>query len=270
MAEKTTYVLAVDDDVHVLRTLKAIVKEFGMTPLLAENVPEALTILKEYPIDIILTDMIMPEIDGLAFIDIVKNTYPTIPIAVLSAYGSISDTVAALSKGAYNFIPKPFSVEGIKAIIEKGLRLRKLSLNTDVLSGYITNETRFEFPNDPNLFPAIQYYLVKECQWRGIEEDSLLTNISICLDETLMNAYVHGNQEDEQRKIKLSAHFSNHILSISVQDEGAGFDSSSIITEVEKLDPLTMNNKGLFIVQNIVERIEFNDSGNEIRFFFSY
>lgn len=270
MTTQPVYILAVDDDPHILKTLKAIIQEFDMIALTAENVQEALDALEKFPVDVILTDLIMPDIDGLEFIDIVKNSYPTIPIAVLSAYGVISNTVSALSKGAFNFVTKPFSVEGIKSIIDKGLRLRNLSLNTDVMHDYVTNVTKIEIPGDPVLFSAVNYYFIKECQWRGIENDSFLTNLSICFEEMLTNAYIHGNNEDTEAMITVEATFSKNLLTITVGDEGDGFTYNNYITDIEKQNPLEMQNKGLFILQTMSESVSFNETGNEITITLSY
>ncbi|MBN2383446.1 response regulator [bacterium] len=264
MNENQTNILIVDDDIHVLKTISAIIEDFGMVPIQAENVPEAIERLKTEAVDVILTDIVMPEIDGLEFIDIVKDSYPSIPIAVISAYGIISNTVEALSRGAFNFVTKPFTIQEIKTIVDKGLRLRNLSLNTDMLNERIINVTTMEIPGDPELFTAISYYLIKECQWRGIENDIMLTNLTICLDELLMNAYIHGHSEDISKMITLETRFSHETLSISIKDQGPGFDHREFLEEIRSLQPVTLKKKGLFIIQNIVEELFFNESGNEV------
>jgi DNA-binding response OmpR family regulator len=203
--DKKVYVLTVDDDAHVLNTLKLIIEEFDMIPLPADNVREALEILKQNKVDLILTDLMMPEIDGLELIDLVKESYPMVPIAVISAYGKPDNTVSALNRGAFSFVTKPFTIEGIRAIIEKGLRLRNLNLNTDFLKEFVSSQITIEFPSDESLFPTVNYFMLKECQWRGIEQDTLLTNIAISLDEMLMNGHIHGNRRETARKINLTA-----------------------------------------------------------------
>lgn len=270
MEEDKINILVVDDDVHVLKTLKAIITEFGMVPLLAENVPEALKLLQKQSIELILTDLIMPEIDGLEFLDIVKREYPSIPIAVLSAYGIIANTVSALTKGAYSFITKPFSLEDIKAVIDKGLRLRNLSLNTDALQGFIHSSTNIEFPGDADLFPALLYFIIKECQWRGVEKDTILTNVAICLEELLYNAFFHGNKKDKSKIIKVKADFNPGLFQISIKDSGRGFNHQAIMEQLDSSNPLTMKKKGLFIVKNMVDTVAFNNEGNEVIITFAY
>jgi len=264
MTEKAINILIVDDDIHVLKTLAAIIDDFGMVPIQAENVAEALDHLKSMDIDLIFTDIVMPEIDGLEFIDIVKDSYPSIPIAVISAYGIIPNTVAALGKGAYNFVTKPFSLLEIKAIVERGLRLRHLSLNTDILSEKVSNTTIMEIPGEPGLFTAVIYYIVKECQWRGIENDIVLTNVSHCLDELLLNALVHGHKENETKLMSVKAHFTHNALTLTVKDKGKGFDHQKYMEEISITKPLSTKKKGLFIIRTIVDELSFNSKGNEV------
>ena len=97
----------------------------------------------------------MPEMDGLQFIVQCRKVNHRIPIAVISGYGDIKNATFALTRGAFNFITKPFTLKEVENIIRKGLRLRELSLGTDRLLKNIRNRTEITIPSYTHLLPSV-------------------------------------------------------------------------------------------------------------------
>lgn len=86
----------------------------------AKNGKHALDILNTYPdIDVIVSDISMPEMDGLSLLKLVQNNYPHIKIALMSAYGSTDDIKTGISSGSYDFIKKPIDLSELKKYLEK-------------------------------------------------------------------------------------------------------------------------------------------------------
>jgi len=134
-------ILIIDDAEEIRTSLSAIVEQLGLIPLTASNGLEALQLMQSERVDLIITDLMMPRMDGLQFILQSRSINPKIPIAVISAYGDVKNATFALTRGAFNFISKPFSIKEVDNIIKKGLRLRELALGTDRLLKNIRNQT---------------------------------------------------------------------------------------------------------------------------------
>ena len=259
---KEIFVLVVDDDEDVRNTLSAILKELRLTPVAVSDGVEGMKVINSQKIDLIITDLKMPKMDGFEFIQNARQVNANIPIAVISGFAEGKNVVEALSRGAYNFITKPFTIREIENVIKRGLRLREFSLGTHRLTQGIKNVTEIELPNFTHLLPSAALYIVRECQWRGIEDENILSNMSICIDELLNNALVHGNDMDELKKIKIKLVFDQKEFSLSIEDEGQGFDYKKILSAFAGKDPGLPTKRGLFIVHYLMDELSFNEKGN--------
>jgi DNA-binding response OmpR family regulator len=254
----------VDDDREVLSTLSEILSELKVNPITAIDGAEAIEKIKTRKIDLIITDLMMPNMDGFELIQRTRQLNINIPIAVISGHGEVKNVVSALSRGAYNFITKPFTIKEIESIVKRGLRLREFSLGTHRLLEGIKNYTEMNIPSYPHLLPSAALYVVRECQWRGVEEEAMLSNISICIDELLNNALIHGNDLDETKKIFLKIVFDHEKLTLSVEDEGDGFDYKNLLTESAENPQTLPTKRGLFIVNYLMDELSFNEKGNKV------
>jgi DNA-binding response OmpR family regulator len=261
---KEITILIVDDDKEVLSTLEEIVTELQLHPLTATNGKEALEKIKTHKVDLIITDLMMPVMDGIELIKQSRILNSKIPIAVISGYGDVKNVIGALTHGAYNFVSKPFTINEIETIIKKGLRLREFSLGTHKILDGIRNYTEMIIPSYPHLLPAITLYIARECQWRGLEDEDMLTNISISIDEILNNALVHGNELDETKKLTIKLTFDTEKFHVSIADEGNGFDHQKVMEEISEESYNMPSKRGLFITKYLMDEMLFNEKGNEI------
>jgi len=101
-------ILIVDDEKNYLVVLSAFLSEEGYETMTAEEGQEALEILETADIDLVLTDMKMPSMDGIELLRRIKKKSPDLPLVVMTAYGTVEKAVEAMQQGAFNFIQKPF------------------------------------------------------------------------------------------------------------------------------------------------------------------
>ncbi|MEI6126081.1 MAG: response regulator [Pseudomonadota bacterium] len=261
---KQINVLVVDDDRDVVSTLSEILSELRLNPVTAGDGAEAIEKIKTRQIDLIITDLMMPNVDGLELIQRTRQLNVNIPIAVISGHGEVKNVVNALSRGAYNFVTKPFTIKEIENVVKRGLRLREFSLGTHRLLEGIKNYTEMEIPSYPHLLPSAALYIVRECQWRGIEDEAVLSNISICIDELLNNALMHGNDLDETKKISVKIIFDNAKLTLHIEDEGEGFNYKNLISDFSENAETLPTKRGLFIVNYLMDELAFNEKGNRV------
>jgi len=119
---ETHTVLFVDDEEVVLRSIERGLLEEPFRKLFAVGAEEALEILQEQEIHVIVTDMRMPGMDGLELIQAVKEKYPHIVRIVLSGYAQTSSLMIAIHKeGIFEFVPKPWKLEDFKQVIRKAI-----------------------------------------------------------------------------------------------------------------------------------------------------
>jgi DNA-binding NtrC family response regulator len=122
MREGTPTVLIVDDEPDFLRGLaRSIPKEMPSRILTAQRASEALTLMETNPVELVLTDVRMPDMNGLQLLEEIKARNPLVTVVIMTAYGTIDAAVDAIKKGAYDFVQKPFKPDEINRILKKAL-----------------------------------------------------------------------------------------------------------------------------------------------------
>ena len=112
--------LVVDDEESIRRLCMTIASGMGFTSMEAATGEDALALLEEQPADIILTDLVMPRMSGLEFLERVKRLLPRSEVAVMTGHGSVETAVQAMKLGAYDYIAKPFSpIEELRLFLRR-------------------------------------------------------------------------------------------------------------------------------------------------------
>ena len=138
-------ILIVDDEKNYPMILSELFKEEGYIPLMASSGMEALDIMADEQIDLVLTDVKMPGMNGIQLLEKIKKTYPDVPVIIMTAYGSVEKAVEAMHKGAYTFILKPFENQALIAHIEKAFAVYRIVQENNMLRQEISS--RFSFDN---------------------------------------------------------------------------------------------------------------------------
>jgi DNA-binding NtrC family response regulator len=119
-------ILVVDDERHTLNALSLILRREGHAVLAATSAKEALEHLQEQDVEIILSDVKMPEMDGLALLRQVKSDYAGIVVVMMSGHQDITAAVEAMKEGAFDYLIKPFGKDEVLRTVQKALTLRAL------------------------------------------------------------------------------------------------------------------------------------------------
>ena len=119
-------VLVVDDDPFVLETTSLLLKEFGYNVIRCMSASEAMAKLKTNRVDVVLTDIKMPDISGIELLEMVHAFNKDIPVVLMTAYAELNTAIDAIKKGAFDFIIKPFSPEYLLHSLEKAVNYYRL------------------------------------------------------------------------------------------------------------------------------------------------
>ena len=134
-------ILVVDDEKNYTAVLSVVLQEEGYETLTANSAAEALATLKIEDVDLVITDMKMPGMDGLELLGRVKQQWPDLPVIMMTAHGTVDKAVEAMQKGAYTFILKPFDNERLVIYSQKAIEHHRVikenrRLQTEVVTRY--------------------------------------------------------------------------------------------------------------------------------------
>ncbi|TKB92915.1 MAG: sigma-54-dependent Fis family transcriptional regulator [Nitrospira sp.] len=137
-------VMVVDDDAETLALMHEIVAKEGFEVETAEDAETALRRLEQWQPELVITDIHMPGMDGLALLAAVREKEPDIPVVLLTAYGSLKTAVDAIKAGAFDYLSKPFVVEDIRLVVRRALEHTKLVRENRSLRGQLRDRYRFD------------------------------------------------------------------------------------------------------------------------------
>ncbi len=282
-------ILVVDDSAMDLRHATALLEQAFASSTIdtAENGKQALAKIAEQPPSLVVTDLRMPEMDGVELVAAITEQHSYLPIVLMTAAGNESMALEALRNGASIYIPKTELINELTDRVRKILGDAKDRETRMRLLSSISQVT-FRFPNDLSLLTAFTHELR---EFIG-ERTSLSRNdglrIRTAVEEALANAYYHGNlgvqsdlrdnnlsdfhdlanerlQQQPYRERTIVVELTlDQDLSISIRDEGEGFDPESLP------DPLTSGfveragGRGVLLMRSFMDRVQFNDAGNEV------
>lgn len=256
----------------------------------AENGLLALEIVKKWRPDLVLTDLNMPEMDGLELVESIRRLYPSVPIILMTAHGSEEIALQALRRGAASYVPKRTLatelVDTVRQIVEMswaGEQQRRIFGSWERLG------IEFRLENDSGLIPPLVSHLQQYHAGTQIYDETESIRVGVALQEALRNAMHHGNlelksemrrQDAEEyyriaaerqrqqpyasRRVTFTVHESPKESRFVIRDEGAGFDPGSVVDPLNADNLLKPSGRGLFLIRMFMSEVHFNTSGNEI------
>lgn len=137
-------VLIVDDEKNYPLILSAVLEEEGFEALMANSGPQALEIMNHADVDLVLTDMKMPTMDGIELLENIKAKDPELPVIMMTAHGTVDKAVEAMQKGAYSYILKPFDNDRLILYVNKAIDMFRVVKENRRLRNQVKSKYRFD------------------------------------------------------------------------------------------------------------------------------
>ncbi|KAA3613212.1 MAG: sigma-54-dependent Fis family transcriptional regulator [Calditrichaeota bacterium] len=134
---ESRHILVVDDEEDVRDTLHNVLKSMNYVPYVASGGAEALEVIKNNKIDVVLSDLYMPEMDGIELLKRVRNDDKKVIFLMITAHPTIETAVEAIKKGAYDYLTKPFHIEEVRMKINRALEKKGLATSLKTANGII-------------------------------------------------------------------------------------------------------------------------------------
>jgi DNA-binding NtrC family response regulator len=150
-------ILIVEDEAKMRRLLELNLGEDGFSTFSAEDAETGLKLLRDKPIDLVVTDLKLPGMNGLEFLQMIKRQNAALPVVVMTAFGSVETAVEAMKAGASDYVLKPFSLAEMRMVIHKELDVRDLREENRSLREALGK--RYSHPNIVARSPKMQEVL---------------------------------------------------------------------------------------------------------------
>ncbi|MCK4888842.1 MAG: sigma-54-dependent Fis family transcriptional regulator, partial [Candidatus Aminicenantes bacterium] len=144
MVQNGLNVLIVDDDESIRDMLSIVLKDENYNVLTAEDGKKALIHLKKNKINLVISDIKMPDMDGIELLNIIKKKDEKIPVIMITGHASTNDAIEAMKIGAEQYITKPFNIDELKVVIEKAIYRKKIEEENIELKSKIGSWTEYE------------------------------------------------------------------------------------------------------------------------------
>lgn len=284
-------ILVVDDNPVDRRLVGGILKKAPDLEIeYAENGALAIEHMRQHTPSLVVTDLIMPEMDGLELVAAIVAEFPFVPVILMTGKGSEEIAVKALQAGASSYVPKNTLADELVDTVENVLAMsneeRTHARLMDCLS---TSACSFALDNDPSMIPALVNYIQRSVRGIGLCDESNSIRVCVALEEALNNALFHGNldlssdvREGDRQKYKELVEFrrrnppwSDRRVTIDVtmsrqegrfviRDEGRGFDPSTLPDPLDPSNLDKISGRGLLLMKTFMDHVEFNAVGNGV------
>lgn len=145
MTQRNSRILIVDDEITVLTMLQKHLTKQGYEVISAENGQEALSVLEKEAVELVLTDLCMPDMDGLQMMVEIKKQHPLLPIILCTGQGTIESAVSAIRLGAFDYLEKPIRTQMLNVVLHRALEFGHLATENAQLRDHFSE--RFSFHN---------------------------------------------------------------------------------------------------------------------------
>jgi CheY-like chemotaxis protein len=284
-------VLVVDDSAIDRRLAGRLLEKSGFSPLYAEDGRAALASIARARPNVVLTDLHMPELNGLELVEEIRTTHPTLPVVLMTAHGSEDIAVLALKMGAASFVPKRRLAADLARTLDAIILLSKGAEGRARSEPYAREigEMTFVLDNDVERLPEILQGLEADLSRFAFCDETETLQVGVALREAIVNAIYHGNLEVSSelldsggtaffdlvearrregpysdRSVRVVVRYEAHAITYTVTDDGPGFDASTLADPTDPSNLERVHGRGVMLMRMFMDEVTHSPKGNVV------
>ena len=286
-----THILVVDDSPTQVRQIQMVLENDGLVVRTAGDGLEAMQCIESEQPLLVVTDLQMPNMNGLELVAAVKNHAASLPVILTTSQGSESIAAQALQEGASSYVPKRDLATALVPVVRQVLSVNQAAQSVQEVAQFaVESSISLLLENDEQLVPKVISRLELPMVELGLFDEGERIQIAMALDEALLNAMVHGNLEVsselrqiedgkpyidliakrkqavpyKDRRVTVQLNASPSSVTIVIRDEGPGFDLSSLRDPTDPENLERAGGRGLLLINAFMDEVRHNEKGNEI------
>lgn len=253
----------------------------------ANDVTDALKQISDHLPDLVVTDLQMPEYDGLHLVNEINEKYPDVPVVLITAHGSENIAAQALASGAASYVPKSDLANSLYETVMYVLSLNSVQTsNSRLMSCIRESNFEFELDNDLTLIEPLVEMMQEIVGSMEMFDQRCRVQLGVALENAFSNAMCRGNldmsREDwpvlspeavnsrakqepyRDRKVHFQAKISTEKVEFTMRDQGEGFDTTQL---PDASNPDSFRDgigRGLVLIQAFMDEVAFSDGGRQL------
>ena len=287
-----SHILVVDDSPTQLQQIQFLLEREGFVVQSAEDGVQAMAAIENNMPMLVVTDLQMPEMNGLELVASLKQTIPSLPVILTTSQGNEKIASQALKAGAASYVPKRELNETLIPVLQQVMAVNKAAQAVPAVSQNAVESTiTLEVTNDEGQIPDIISRLELPMVELDLFDEGERMQIAMALDEALLNAMIHGNlevsselrQNDDgapyvnmiaqrkeetpykDRKVTIKLEATNEQVTFTIRDDGPGFDAAALRDPTDPKNIERAGGRGLLLINAFMDEVSHNEVGNEIR-----
>ncbi len=245
----------------------------------------ALEKIKAKAPDLVVTDMQMPNMDGMQLVEKIRRLYPLIPVVLITAAGSEELASQALQRGAAGYVPKSRCEELLQDTLNHVIELTRTESSFErIIECATLTHFEFAFENDFALIAPLIELAQRMTIGLGICDEPAAVQVGVALEHAVLNAIYHGNLEiggplngdrtlmDQRltkapykdRRVHIEIHVTREQARFKVSDEGPGFEFKELTATGRKTALLGEGGRGLFLMWAFMDSVSYDPTGNAV------
>ena len=226
------------------------------------------------PYHLVFTDLSMPRMDGFELLDMLHAERPDLPVVVVTAYGGEDNILHCFSRGAWDYILKPFNIEHVRAAARRALvagnQVRKRPGDLEVVS---SGPGWLELTAASELEYILRFRKFTEMLLSARVPADVREDLRFAIEEVGRNAMEWGNRYDPDKRLRLAYRLADDRIVVRIGDEGEGFDPDGLpnpaadpAAHVERRlrEGKRVGGYGIHIVRKLMDEVTFSGKGNTV------
>lgn len=286
-------ILVVDDEPGIRKALYHQLTRVGYNARAVENAGQAWRAIEEFGPNLIITDLIMPDANGLTLLREIRNKHGNIPVIIMTGQGNLKDAITALRLGAADFILKPFNIKSLYKTLGNIFTNYKQKYYEHNIARFVRESYRkIEIDNDIYKVTMVAHELARQLVAAGFSDELEAENFGVAIREAILNGIYHGNleldsgiredlenglrkfkEEMELRRMKkpyadrrifIEARYTPECYTVTIRDEGPGFDYAALPDPTDIENIMKSYGRGVFMIRIHSDEVNWSNGGNTI------
>ncbi|MEZ6123410.1 MAG: response regulator [Planctomycetaceae bacterium] len=291
-SEPIVTILLIDDSVTDRTRCAGLIRNGhpGWNVLTAGGALAGLDLLSESPVDVVVSDLVMPGMDGRQLLKEMAERFPLIPVVLITSQGDDQIAADCVSMGAVNYVPKRQLAERLGTVLREVISDQEEVRTTRRVLQYLTEtRCRFEFESHPEQIRSVVNFVGQRLQAMNRFSSQQIQNMSAAVREALLNSWYHGtlqvNQFPLQRsrqdyipaaaaqavsgkhtavQIEFTMRVCGMTVEFTVQDTGPGFNTAAVDHLNEAPDDTFNNGNGIRRMRHLMKSVTYSPAGNSV------